>query len=77
MNQNGRSLQGIASGNFDNDTETDIVVINNGIDSIIVFLLKYRDVFINEISCNQTSAKHPHAIITAISLPLIITLVLL
>ena len=39
LNQEGYTFRHIATGDFDNDTETDIVVINFNSDTITVFLV--------------------------------------
>ena len=65
VNEDGYPSLRIVTGDFDNDGETDMVVINNGNDNITVFLVTYRAVFTNQRSIDQTSAKHPYSITMA------------
>ena len=54
--------QCIATGDFNKDGETDIVVGISFYDVITVFLLKYQAVFANKKTYDQGSGKHPNSI---------------
>ncbi|CAF4827986.1 unnamed protein product [Rotaria sp. Silwood1] len=52
----------IATGDFNNDTEVDIVVGNIGSDDMSVLLLQYKPDFVNSKVYSQNTSPHPSAV---------------
>ena len=62
--ENDYSPNDMAAGDFNNDTETDLVLISTRNDVMIILLLKYQAIFSNQTSYNQGSGRHPYSITT-------------
>ena len=58
----GNSPNCIATGDFNNDNEVDLVVANSGSDDITVLILKYEASFENETLYRQGSGQHPYSV---------------
>ena len=55
----------VATGDFNNDTETDLVVANTYSDMITILLLKYQATYTKVTSYDQGTGKHPYSITIA------------
>jgi len=58
----GSHLPSVASGDFNNDNQLDIVVVNEDLNDIAVFILNYQRIFLDENSYFTGSGPHPYSV---------------